>query len=303
MSLNTFLSKVEPDYVAPEIKVPYTLRRFDRGDDRYYHTVSRGKIKNSYISITSLCSKVLPIGEGLKRYIGNLGWEGSQKHMSMLAERGTVYHIEALRPFKENGKYSFREFEKRLPKLLPYWCRDYAEEWAEGLKRDLLCWFLFCRDRVVKVHAIELSLKSDKWGFATTIDFVADIKFNKKIVRAIVDLKSGKKGFFPAHQLQLKGCREAWNEAFPKLPVTHLFNFAPVDYRKEVNYKLENQTTAMTGKVSYGKETLTEWELHLLQAKAQGLVRPPRKFDAVLGAFKGFENFDPKQHSFTYNFG
>ena len=125
---------------------------------------------------------------------------------------------------------------------------------------------------------------------------VAEIKFGQKYVNAIVDLKSGKKGFFDAHILQLHGCREAWNENFPKIPVTHIFNFAPVDYRAKVNYKLENQTKNMIGMC----DGIPEWEYWFKLAKARNIIRPPSKYDVVWGEFDKIENFDPENHSFTY---
>ena len=288
--------EVTPDYLSRGVKVPYKLRRFDRGDDRYYHIISRNKIKESYISITSLCSKVLPITEGLKRYIGNMGYEGSQKDMAIRAARGSLYHIESMRPILKKG-YSFTKLETTFKESLPYWARDYADEWLEEFKRDLMCWFLFLKERVRKIYAVETPLRCKKWGYATTIDMRAEVKFGRRYVDSIVDLKSGKKGFFEPHVLQLHGCREAWNENFPNLKATHIFNFAPVDYRKSVTYKLENQTEKMIGEF----DGIPEWEYWFRLAKARGIIKPPSKYDVVWGEFDDISKFDPENHSFTYS--
>ncbi len=292
--LDIIFPEVEADFNLLEPK--YHLRRYDRGDSRYYYLNGKG-----YISNTSLASQVLPTTEGLKRYLGSKGYEGAQIDMAQKSVYGTIYHMECLRALKEN-RYSFKEFEGRFFAAVPFWCQEKAVEWIEPMKKDLMCFFVFAKEKIRKVYAIEVPLKSDKWGVAGQGDLVCDIEFNRKEVLSIVDMKSGKKGFFEAHELQLKLLRDEWNETYPELPVTHLFNFAPVAYKDSSNptYKLENQTNKLTSSAKFGGIEIQLWELYLLQAQAKGLVRPPEKYNFIWGEFEGIENFDPEKHSFTF---
>ena len=99
--LDDIFIQTEPDYIDPRFKLPYRLRRFDRGEHRYYHLFKDKKISSSYISITSLCAAVLPASEGLYRYYGNKGYEGAKEHAQLRAARGTFYHEASLAPIKQ----------------------------------------------------------------------------------------------------------------------------------------------------------------------------------------------------------
>jgi hypothetical protein len=182
-ALDLLFPKVGADWLHPDIKQKYQLRRYDRATNRYYYLESRGKLKKSYISNTSVTSQILPTGKGLKHFIGNLGTEGAEKYMNERAVYGTIYHQEALRPLMEGGSFNFADFEKRFPSMIPEWTRHKHSEWVETMKRDLMSFFLFVKERVVKVHAVEIPLKSDFWQIAGTADLVADIVFNRKPVK------------------------------------------------------------------------------------------------------------------------
>lgn len=299
--IDIFFPEVKPDFLSPTLERPYVLRRMDKGSDRYYHTMSDGKITGSYISNTSLSSKVIPKGVGLERWRDNLGIEEADRQMKIRASYGTAFHVLALKIFHNKGYFSFREMEKEYLDLFPAYAQDYAMENIESMKRDLLCFFLFVKERVVDVLAIEIPLRSKRWGVAGTLDLVADIKFNGKTIRAIIDLKSGRNGFYKPHHLQLKMCKAEWEESFPDYPIDGLFNLSPVDYRKNVKYNLTNQTNELMGLAKFGDIEIREWELLLLLAQAQDLIRPPKKYELIWGEVKDVKTFNPEDNSLVFN--
>jgi len=65
---------------------------------------------------------------------------------------------------------------------------------------------------------------------ATTIDIVCTLKFGKKTVTAIIDLKSGAVDR-EDYQMQLYVSKALWEQEFPNIKIDMLFNYAPNDYR------------------------------------------------------------------------
>jgi hypothetical protein len=66
-------------------------------------------------------------------------------------------------------------------------------------------------------------------------------------INAIVDFKSGRHGFFPQHEAQLKMYERMWNENFPTVPVTHVFNWSPDNWETTPAYKFKNQSASREG--------------------------------------------------------
>jgi hypothetical protein len=123
----------------------------------------------------------------------------------------------------------------------------------------------FCAEKEVKVEAVEVPLLSDNLGYAGTIDLVCELTFNRKRIRAIVDLKSGRNGFMEEYELQLEAYRQLWNVNYPDLPVAMTFNFSPKDWRKEPTYELKNQTES---------GNLFKWPLMLAMYQQAGESKP-----------------------------
>ena len=68
-------------------------------------------------------------------------------------------------------------------------------------------------------------------------------------VKGIIDLKSGKKGFYDSHVIQLNMYRKLWNENFPSIPIHHIYNWAPKDWREDVGYSFVSHTDKWIGKL------------------------------------------------------
>jgi hypothetical protein len=64
----------------------------------------------------------------------------------------------------------------------------------------------------------------------------------EKEVIAIVDFKSGRKGFWESHEIQLKAYQWMVDENYPDLKVEKVFNWSPKDWKSKPTYTLTRQT-------------------------------------------------------------
>jgi hypothetical protein len=151
---------------------------------------------------------------------------------------------------------------------LPYGFIDAHEDEA---KADIIAFSRWMWEYDVRPYAIEVSLFSEN-GYAGMIDLVCNLRVisrsdeaaarakygadEKKLaaieakaaerIDAIVDFKSGKKGFYDEYAIQLELYRRMWNENEPAKPIEHIFNIAPKDWTKTVkkvpSFTFEEQT-------------------------------------------------------------
>ena len=217
------------------------LWRTKAGSKRYYMD-SDGFL---YIGVTGFTSKVLPSSPFLVDWKVKQALDGNdwREEMNKAANYGTAMHI-AIEYFCVKKKFTPQELKEYLLENYPTWAATASErDWMKMLK-DIASWAQFVADRNVFVHAIELPIKSRRLGVASSIDEIISFDFNKGRITALLDTKSGKKGFYPSHRCQLETYKVMYNESIYSqfLPVSGIFNWAPSDWRKTPKYKLENQT-------------------------------------------------------------
>lgn len=279
------LQEIFPE-VIEGFEAPYRLFRYDKGDDRFYYRMADSHLI-PYLSVTSFTHKSLPTSQYLLDWYGKMGSAAANQYKKTAAEYGTILHIEAVEAFKEN-RYSWRTLEKTLTEKMPQQYRYLYGEWLWTLKKDLMAFFQFRKDAIVNIIALEIPVYSDKYRLAGTIDMVCEIKFGGKTVYAIVDFKSGKKGFWEAHELQLHCYKELWNERFGDLiNVTHVFNFAPNNWTKKPTYKLKNQTKS---------HFATSASARMQMAMIEGWIIPPDNYFDIVGEVSDLTEFDYTQH-------
>lgn len=276
--------------VVPEviegIEAPYRLYRYDRGDDRFYYRVVGNEVK-PYLSVTSFTSRSLPTSEFLVRWIGDLGNDLSDHKKYVAALYGSIYHIEIAKAVRSMS-YDFRTVKSVLKDSVPVHLYHLIPRWEWQLKKDMASFIQFLKDKVVRVIACEIGVYSDEFGLAGTIDLVCEVRFGSKTVYAIVDFKSGKKGFWDSHELQLHSYKELWNERFANLiEVTHVFNFAPNDWQKEPTYKFKNQTNS-----KFSNSVINRMTIALLEE----WVIPPVDYCDISGEVSDLSEFDFNQH-------
>ena len=284
--------EIEPVYSAdiPELLQPREkLFRYDSPQSRYYYRFPAQGEEIAYIGATGAVSRLTGIGEGLVRYYAKNG-EVAYIMTKIAADYGTMMHI-AIGDF-EKGKRetSFDVLEETgyttaMQGGYPF----AAEEWAFFLPRNIASWIVFCEEYDVKVLAVEYPVWSDKYSVATLCDIYCEMKFAKKRVRAIINLKKGyldneradqNKTFYEGSDLQMQIERLAWKECCPHLPVDMVFNWSPNNWTETPTYTLKNWTT----KTRFNYRTLRRM-LELIRM-VPGNFSPPRKVAVLQGSYK-----------------
>ena len=312
----------KPDFLSKKLKMPYNLRRFDRHESRYYfeiedrRTTNGDEIIHPYISITSLADKLIPGGKQLDRWRAALG-KDAESYMVERAVFGTLFHHLAFLPLTGKSKvhkhgfdFDWLRYRGRGKKhtnfellIEPEW-RWAASKWEWSFTRGLLAWFEFVKETVKDVLAIEVTLRS-KDGYAATLDFVHTAEYYGKDHLCITDIKSflyeaeetKTKSFYDVHEFQLEGCKNIWNENFPELPVTQVYNWSPTQWRKSPGWKWKNQTKNQFADVTVlGDRTYTAFELLVEYAKTKRLNKPPSRIIHVGGKIEDIRSFNWKNH-------
>lgn len=264
---------------------PFPLRRFDRGNQRYYGWFDE-EIKGEngqmgdyryFMSVTSFAGRYrtsLAGGyDGLLDWYADLGKAAGDTISFWASEFGTLCHIEANRAITEGG-YDFgfnglnceavvMDYLEARPRI-PF--NEVIHVWIEKFKKFMAAFCQFIEDKEVSPIATEFPIVSDRCGLGGCMDLVCELTFNKKRVIAIVDYKTGT-NFYPEHNLQLQVYKMLWNEWFADHhEVTHCFNFAPNDFKgAEPKYKWKNQT-----------ETKLDVQGRILIAQNEGWVKNPK---------------------------
>lgn len=232
---------------ADALKEPaYRIYQLNSDGHRYYYRFDESGEPVFYPSVTTLLKQVLPTSPFLIEWMIANGKEGSIEKRDLAAAYGTFMHIQ-FETLIINRRYNFDE----VPAVL----LDYMErenlpekvftEWLPKIRKDVLAFAQFVRDYNVRPLAVEIGLVHPDYHFAGCIDLpciMTDPKSGNTFT-AIVDFKSGRKGFYEEHELQLHLYRKMWNVNFPDIPVERLFNFSPKDWRGEKpTYNLKDQT-------------------------------------------------------------
>lgn len=220
------------------------LHRVDLGSSRHYYTITDNEIR-FYPSWTTVIKRVVGTSDHLVKWIADMGYDASRQYMTERAQYGTLLHI-CLAKFLVDGTFNMDRIQSEVSM---YIFREQIDAkasryWLSDLQSDILAFAQFCADKELVPIAVEIPLTYEAAGIAGTIDIVCELKFGKGRVRAIVDIKSGRKGFYPEHRYQLHGYKEMWNENFPETPVEMVFNWSPKDWTKAPTYNFENQTDA-----------------------------------------------------------
>lgn len=247
-------------------EAPRLVYRLGGTNQRVYYTFDESGEPSFYSSVTDFIKKSMPTSPYLIKWIADMGIEESKAYAQDRADYGTFMHIEC-GTLLITRRLDLDTMRDRLlqyieEKKLPQDFINYEEE----LKKDLLAFAQWILDYKVKPLAVEIVLASDELGVAGAIDLPCELTIEKKgffgevyksgaqkgmpketkeeiRIRAIVDFKSGRKGFYEEHELQLETYRMMWNETFPDLEIDHIFNWSPKDWRGSTpTYNFKDQT-------------------------------------------------------------
>lgn len=210
--------------------VAYKLYQLNSRGERYYYTFGTDGEPIFFPSVTTVLHKVAPENRVLTDWKLRMGKEAADNYTNERAAYGTFIHglIEQL---VISRRFNLEEIKEKLEKYverekLPY---GFVESHIEEAKADMVAFAKWMRDYDVRPIAVEVALYSPTMGVAGMIDLVADIreypiskeeemvakasdedgkrkareKYGKRIY-AIIDFKSGKKGFYDSYAQQLE---------------------------------------------------------------------------------------------------
>jgi len=248
------VEEVAPFYIEeshlPVIAPKYSLRRIDSKGARYYYKEDEEQNIVFYYSVTSFCKSVQPTSEYLIDWRVRLGKEDSKELSELTANYGTFVHI-LMAEFLKDGVYDHGETHYKLMEFMQHEGvpMKYFSYWMDDAENDMLAFAQWCFEKEVYPIAIEYQI-SNSCGLCGTADLICQLKFNGKKELALVDFKSGRKGFWESHELQLHTMKWMWNEAFkiPTYQIKHVFNWSPKNWTKSPTYNFKNQTSSIEGK-------------------------------------------------------
>lgn len=233
------------------IEPPYKVWQLNSKGHRYYYRYDDAGNPEFFPSVTTILSQTLPKAPHLINWIANKGIEEAERYKGERAAYGTFMHAQ----FEEliiNRVYDLDGLKAKL--------KDYIDNnklpadfiyYADDFKKDILAFAQFVLDYDVKPLAVEIALVHPVHNYAGMIDLPCTMLSkpgSKEYINAIVDFKSGRKGFYEEAEIQLHLYAMMWNENFPDIPIDRVFNFSPKDWRKKPTYNLKDQTDSPNAK-------------------------------------------------------
>jgi hypothetical protein len=243
-------------------------RMTGKSSGRYYYRFNESGEPEFFISVTTMIRQTMPTSPVLIKWIADKGHDEAEQYKFERAAFGTMMHM----CFQQLLITREFDFESLLDFMRGYMTREgvsfaFLDEWHDDMQRHILGFAQFIIDYNVRPILIEGMLAHPD-GYAGAVDLVCQMDVEEKgffgeilksgpnkgqpketkMVRtifAIVDFKSGMKGFFPEHEVQLKAYEKLIQHNFPHLTGKHfkLFNYAPSQWHGVTpGYKLKDQT-------------------------------------------------------------
>ena len=227
------------------IEPPYKVWQLNSKGHRYYYRYDDAGNPEFFPSVTTILSQTLPKAPHLINWIANKGIEEAERYKGERAAYGTFMHA-AFEELLINRAYDLDGLKGKLKEYIEvYLLPDDFIYYADDLKKDVLAFAQFVLDYDVRPLAVEIALVHPYYKYAGMIDCPCTMRAkigSDDRINAIVDFKSGRKGFYEESEIQLGMYRDMWNVNFEQFPVTRIFNFSPKDWRKRPSYNLKEQT-------------------------------------------------------------
>ena len=253
-------SLIAPSQMLKRVKVG--------GSERYYYVENPDGSKSFFIGVTSASKLAIPTSPGLIQWIVSKGSvDAADDESKKAAAYGTNMHIALLQEFLINRSVSMENLEAmtRMAADAAFVDNVEADRWVRETKRDLLAFAQFVEDYSVKPIAIEFPIASPNMGLGGTIDLVCKMTIKEKgffgevyktgdrkgepkettqerEIVAIVDLKSGRKGFYEEHEFQLHSYRRMWNAMFQQHTIERVYDWSPKEWKTTPSYNFTDQT-------------------------------------------------------------
>jgi hypothetical protein len=252
-----------PDFTT--VRQPEKIFRMDNQGRRYYYKFDDEQKPIFLTSMTTLIQNTLPTPPQIFEWAINSfkDYKEYKAYMKDKAFYGTFLHLECSKVLMKHI-YVIRDMKDNLQLYINENKLDNSfMDYLPDLKKDLMAFAKFVIDRKIKVISIEIVLAS-KDGYGGALDIVCEMYIGPTYMsgenvglpklgkdekeedfraEAIVDIKSGRKGFFESSEIQLAGYRDMWNENFPeRRKIKKLYNWAPQGYTTIPKYKLKDQS-------------------------------------------------------------
>lgn len=233
---------------AALIEPPYKVFQLNSSGHRYYYKFDDDGNPEFYPSVTTILGQTIPKGKHLFNWIIEHGVEESERIRDDRAAYGTFMHGEFAKLII-NRSYDLDNLKNELKfyiqtNNLP---DDFIHN-ADALKKDVLAFAQLIIDYDIKPMAVEIALVHPTLKYAGMMDLPCDMldrKNGTNRIKAGIDFKSGRKGFFEEHEIQLHLYKNLWNVNFPENTISHVFNFSPKDWRKKPSYNFVDQTNSV----------------------------------------------------------
>lgn len=260
------VEEIKADFIDKEyiVEPTYTMSRVDVGGSRHYIKEDDGVLTQAP-AFTTIMNKVASTSPFLVQWQVEKGKEKAKWFLENSANYGTYFHVLCgqylcgqsiplssrslmvdMQVFFEKKNLDFSE------------CQKWMKEENRDLRKDIYGFSRFCRDYNVTPIAIEYPMMTGR--YACTLDIVCEMDYKKERITALIDIKSGQKGFYESHEVQLEAQKQAWNSEFPDRQINRVFNYGSHKYRlplssKVTPYKLKDQTESANA---------YKWELYLM---------------------------------------
>lgn len=233
------------------IEPPYKVWQLNSKGHRYYYKFDDNGTPEFYPSVTTILSQTMPKSDFLIKWIAERGIEEAERYKAERAAYGTFMHAQ-FEKLIINRVYDLDGLKADL--------KDYIENnklpadfiyYADDLKKDILAFAQFVIDYDVRPLAVEIALVHPEYKYAGMIDLPCTMLAkpgSNDYINAIVDFKSGRKGFHEEAEIQLHLYKMMWNENFPDIPIERVYNFSPKDWRKKPTYNLKDQSDSPNAK-------------------------------------------------------
>lgn len=235
---------------------PRQLYRVDGGKHRYYWRFENANHLVFYPSVTSVISACTPTSPNIIDWIAMHGKERAEVLKNQAAEYGSIMHREFGR-YLVAGTYDLQAIPSMLDTEQPRYMEN-PMAWADTLGTDLLSFQQWVTDYEVVPVFIELPLADDEMGVAGSVDlgcyqnaakYTASTPPEKRQrIFSIVDFKSGRKGFYEGHKIQLHAYKRM-AESQLGVQVDRVYNWGPKGLSsrtKTPGYSFTDQTHSDT---------------------------------------------------------
>lgn len=280
------IERADTYYSTPFLKSSQQVYRVYVDGGRMYYTLDENNQAKFYLSLTTMLSRLIPKAPQLIDWMLGMGKDKAKDYMDKRAEYGTLMHY-AFGIFLTQRQWDFDNTEQFIEDCIRQGIINggYREvDWEEQINKDVAAFAQWVYDHKVEPLAIEIVLVS-KRGYGTAIDLVCnmtveqegldydnpyksgprkgeprEVKVSKDIT-ALINFKSGRKGFYEEHEVQLEFERMVFEENFPDVKVDAIFNWSPKDWITTPSYNFKDQSESLNRKKAEAYLAIAEIDL------------------------------------------